>query len=76
MRLKMITPTDWPRYGAGRAGRGVQLAGGANAHVVVRESSCDVVEKEPEPGWNLLAPPNPPRRPQATRCGSDEPQHH
>ncbi|MHA7648880.1 polyketide synthase Pks13 [Mycobacterium sp. ML4] len=51
MRLKVITePTDWPRYG-GYALAGVSSFGfgGANAHVVVRETlPRDVVEREPE----------------------------
>ncbi|MCV7310954.1 polyketide synthase Pks13 [Mycobacterium paraffinicum] len=52
MRLKVIDqPTDWPRYG-GYALAGVSSFGfgGANAHLVVRETlPRDVIEREPEP---------------------------
>lgn len=52
MRLKVVdSATDWPRYG-GYALAGVSSFGfgGANAHLVVRETlPRDVIEKEPEP---------------------------
>jgi len=59
MRLKMVdTVTDWPRY-SGYALAGVSSFGfgGANAHLVVREVlPRDVVEREPEPEAQPVAP--------------------
>lgn len=59
MRLKVVdTASDWPRYG-GYALAGVSSFGfgGANAHLVVREVlPRDVIEKEPEPQAEIIAP--------------------